>query len=390
MQEIGLTLVGLSLLIWLWLLCWRGQFWRSDVVLEQENSEAGTAAPTICAVIPARNEADMLPFTLSSLLQQTYAGTLQVILVDDQSSDGTAAVAVQTAAALEKSEQLQVVQGRALPAGWSGKLWAMQQGVAVAEQFQPDYLLFTDADIQHHPLNVQRLVNRAVAQDLDLASVMVRLRCESVWEQLLIPAFVFFFEKLYPFRWVNDPDQSTAAAAGGSILIRSTALERIGGLQTIRQALIDDCALAQAVKGKQEGKIWLGLSDQTVSLRPYPSLKTIWNMIARTAFTQLGYSLILLIGTVLGMFLIYLAPIISISIGLATGDRRLLVLGLVEWLLMALVYLPTIRFYRCQPVLALSLPLVALLYTLMTIDSALRYWQGRGGAWKGRVYSGQG
>lgn len=199
MREIGLTLVGLSLLIWLWLLCWRGQFWRSDVVLEQENSEAGTAAPTVCAIIPARNEADLLPLTLSSLLQQTYAGSLQVILVDDQSSDGTAAVAVQTAAALEKSEQLQVVQGRVLPAGWSGKLWAMQQGVEAAEQFSPDYLLFTDADIQHHSLNVQRLVDRAVAQDLDLASVMVRLRCESVWEQLLIPAFVFFLKSSIRF-----------------------------------------------------------------------------------------------------------------------------------------------------------------------------------------------
>lgn len=429
MQEIdlsiGLGCVSLSTVIWLGLLGWRGGFWRSDVVLEREFSGEHTnlsspptplternepnqwfeipllkeelggssrisdsqAISSICAVIPARNEAELLPATLKSLLLQTYAGTFTVILVDDHSTDGTAAVARQTAAALGKSEQLQIISAQPLPAGWSGKLWAMHQGIQAATLLAPDYILLTDADIEHDPENLQRLVTQATSKKLNMVSVMVRLRCESVWEKLLIPAFVFFFEKLYPFRWVNDPHKPTAAAAGGCILIRQTALDRIGGIESIRQALIDDCALAQAVKGDGESRIWLGLSDYTRSLRPYPSLATIWDMVKRTAFTQLNYSFLLLIGTMLGMSVLYLAAPVGLLTGLAMGDRMLASVSLVNWLLMAGAYYPTVRFYRCQPILAVSLPLIAFLYTLMTVDSAVRYWQGRGGAWKGRVYS---
>lgn len=391
-------LAGLSVVIWLVLLGQRGQFWRSDLVLEQLELADVSETPTVCAVIPARNEAELLPATLSSLLQQTY--DLQIILVDDQSSDGTAEVAQQTAAALGKSAQLQVISAQSLPAGWSGKLWAMQQGIDAA---QADYLLLSDADICHDPENLRQLLALVQQQNLDMASVMVRLRCKSYWEKLLIPAFVFFFELLYPFRWVNNPARSTAAAAGGCILMRTAALERIGGLDSIRQALIDDCALAKAVKfsgqfsGKSSGQssgaaqgttrpIWLGLSDRTCSLRPYPDLKTIWDMVARTAFTQLEYSWLILIGTVFGMLLVYLVPVSSLAAGLLLRNYWLAGLGGLGWGLMTLAYWPTVRFYRLSPVWAVALPKIALLYTLMTLNSAVRYWQGQGGAWKGRVY----
>lgn len=412
MQEIGLGLVGLSLGIWLWLLGCRGLFWRSDPILErpgwQPNASQSRVSPivfpTVCVIIPARNEAELLPVTLRSVLSQNYPGLFQVILIDDHSTDGTGAVAKQVAEDLGKAAQLKVITAHPLAEGWSGKLWAMQQGVQAAGTAF-DYLLFTDADIQHDPANLQRLVQQATDQDLDLASVMVRLRCDSFWEQLLIPAFVFFFAKLYPFRWVNDPQKTTAAAAGGCILIRRTVLDRIGGLSSIRYALIDDCALAQAVKGspvstladpnspdrigKEQGKIWLGLSDRTCSLRPYPSLQTIWDMVARTAFTQLNYSPALLVGTVFGMSLVYLTPVIGCLLGITIGDQLTGWLGLTSWVLMSLAYWPTIQFYRCSPVFVIGLPLIASLYTLITIDSALRYWQGRGGAWKGRIYPNQ-
>jgi hopene-associated glycosyltransferase HpnB len=250
----------------------------------------------------------------------------------------------------------------------------------------PDYFLLTDADIEHHPSNLRRLVAKAEAQKLDLVSIMVRLRCQSFWEQLLIPAFVFFFQKLYPFSWVNNPKKATAAAAGGCILIHSEALNRIGGLQIIRQALIDDCSLAKAVKSTH-GKIWLGLSTLTYSLRPYDSLKTIWDMVARSAYTQLNYSPFLLIGSLLGMTLVYLLPPIAIIFGLVLGNWIITLISVIGYLLMTFAYFPIIRFYKCSPVFAFSLPIIAFLYTSMTIDSALQHWQGRGGAWKGRVYA---
>ncbi|MBD2725894.1 glycosyltransferase [Nostoc sp. FACHB-892] len=402
MGVIVLGLMLLSLTIWLGLLCFWGQFWRTDQQLEVTETQL-QSLPMVCAVVPARNEAQLLPTTLRSLLLQDYPGSFNVFLVDDRSTDGTANFAEKVAHAVGKPQQLHIISGEALPSGWSGKLWAVEQGINSASKFTPDYFLLTDADIEHDPGNLRRLVAKAVQEDLDLVSVMVRLRCESFWEKLLIPAFVFFFQKLYPFRWVNNPNNPTAAAAGGSILIAREALERIGGIQVIRQALIDDCALADAVKniGRQSnssfspaspappassGRIWLGLSSLTRSLRAYDSLATIWDMVARTAYTQLNYSPLLLLGTLVGMPLIYLVSPMCVILGAVWGNWAIALTGLLGWMLMTLAYYPTIRFYKCSRWLAFSLPAIAFLYTLMTLDSALRHWQGRGGAWKGRVY----
>lgn len=384
MTLIELVVTFLPILIWIGLLIFRGAFWLVSSVLE--NMSKGDCHPTVCAVIPARNEADLLAITLKSILCQDYPGRFNIVLVDDNSSDGTAEIALKTAENLNKTQYLHIVNALPLAPGWSGKLWAVEQGIRFSSRFNPDYYLLADADIEHDSNNLNRLVTKAVQQNLDLASVMVRLRCESFWERLLIPAFVFFFQKLYPFRWVNDPNKSTAAAAGGCILIRRDVLERIGGIQAVKQALIDDCALAGAVKSNQNHPIWLGLSSLTHSLREYNSLDTIWDMVARTAYTQLNYSPILLIGTLLGMTLVYLISPIALIFGLVTSNWLIAVLGLLGWLLMALAYYPTIRFYQCSPIYAFCLPVIAFLYTLMTLDSALRHWQGRGGAWKGRVY----
>ncbi len=434
--EIGLGVTFLSLLIWIGLLCFRGQFWQADQRLEAVDMSSSPlspeAYPSVCAIIPARNEADLLPITLRSLLTQDYPGSFCTLLVDDQSTDGTATVARQAAEGLDKSSQLEILSSQALPTGWTGKLWALEQGTRHAQKRTPppDYLLLTDADIEHNSTNLCQLVTKAEQENLDLVSLMVRLRCQAFWEQLLIPAFIFFFQKLYPFRWVNDPTNSMAAAAGGCILIRREALNRIGGIQSVRQALIDDCALAKAVKrvgtgdkgefsskdfgtsspspssphsplplipsrgpefptphSPSSGRIWLGLGSLIRSLRPYPSLASVWEMVARTAYTQLNYSPFLLLGTLLGMTLVYLVPPVGAIFGALAGNWLVAIAGLSGWLLMALAYFPTIRFYDCSPLLAFCLPGVAFLYTLMTLDSAVRHWQGRGGAWKGRVYS---
>ena len=438
MDTIGLGITVLSLGIWIGLLAFRGQFWRADqrLVIEKFPTRSvgkGESLPNVCAVIPARNEAELLPTTLRSLLAQDYAGCLKVIVVDDQSTDQTGTIAQALAQESNQSSerfQLEVLSGQTLPPGWTGKLWALEQGIRHGQQQTPapDYFLFTDADIEHDPANLRELVTKAEIEHLDLVSLMVLLRCQDFWERLLIPAFVFFFQKLYPFAWVNNPTKSTAAAAGGCIVIRHQALNRIGGIEVVRQALIDDCALAQAVKssntasfaplapqfwGEQNsqsppklgdlggfsktnqqspafGGIWLGLSQSTRSLRQYPSLGSIWNMIARTAFTQLEYSPWLLVGTVMGMTLIYLVAPIGLIVSVLTGHWLNAIASFVTWLLMALAYLPTLRLYQCSPLLAFCLPGIGLLYTLMTIDSAWRHWQGRGGAWKGRVYSVEG
>ncbi|MDZ7964625.1 MAG: glycosyltransferase [Nostoc sp. DedSLP03] len=405
MDVIVLGLMLLSLTIWLVLLGFWGLFWRTDQQLEVTKTQL-ESLPVVCAVVPARNEAELIPTSLRSLLLQDYPGSFNVFLVDDRSTDRTANFAEGVAHAVGKPQQLHIISGVSLPPGWSGKLWAVEQGIKSASLLAPDYFLLTDADIEHDPGNLRRLVAKAVQEDLDLVSVMVRLRCESFWEKLLIPAFVFFFQKLYPFRWVNNPNNPTAAAAGGSILIRREALERIGGIQVIRQALIDDCALAKAVKksGGQgdngttgqgdrkinsmpsQGRIWLGLSGLTRSLRPYDSLATIWDMVARTAYTQLNYSPLILLGTLIGMPLIYLTPPVCVILGVVSSNWAIALTGFLGWLLMTFAYYPTIRFYKCSFWFAFSLPAIAFLYTLMTLDSALRHWQGRGGAWKGRVY----
>ncbi len=320
MSEIFAGLALLSLAIWIYLVCFRGQFWRTDQRLPAKTLTADSKLPSVCVIIPARNEADLLAVTLRSLLTQDYLGAINLFLVDDHSTDGTAEIARETAATLGKADQLHILSAAPLPVGWTGKLWALDQGIQKAMTLEPDYFLLTDADIEHDRANLSQLIAKAVEDDRELVSLMVRLRCQSVWEKLLIPAFVFFFEKLYPFRWVNDPENTIAGAAGGCSLIRREALTRIGGIQAIRQALIDDCALADAIKSSGSKRIWLGLAELTRSLRPYDSLETIWTMVARTAFTQLNYSPLLLIGTMFGMSLIYLLPPIGAILGLFTGQ----------------------------------------------------------------------
>lgn len=378
-----------SAAVWVGLLTLWGGFWLADQRLHVQNDGQNTVLsepwPTVAVVIPARNEADLIGRVVRSHLIQSYPGFLSVILVDDQSTDKTAQIAVQVAKEIDQASRLRVLAGKPLPPGWTGKLWAMDQGFRHLQAQPPDYVLFTDADIDHPPESLQQLVAKAESEALDLVSLMVQLRCQSFWEKLLIPAFIFFFQMLYPFRWVNNPHKKTAAAAGGCALIRFSALERIDGLQTIRHALIDDCALGAAVKAG--GPIWLGLSTTIHSLRPYPSLPSIWRMVTRSAYTQLHYSPWLLIGTVLGMALVYESSPLAFGLGLALGDRALSLMGLTGWLLMALAYWPTLRLYKGSPLLALALPFIALLYTLMTLDSARQHWMGRGGAWKGRVYS---
>ncbi|BFM41103.1 glycosyltransferase [Synechocystis sp. LKSZ1] len=376
----------LSLLIWLFLLLFWGQFWRCNQTLG-DDAPPLSAYPRVWAIIPARNEAPVISQSLTSLLNQDYPGPFHLVLVDDQSDDGTGTMATQTASSLGKAKTLTVLTGQPLPPGWSGKLWALEQGIQSALQSSdpPDYFLLTDADIDHSPHSLRDLVQKAETEKLALTSLMVQLRCQSFWEKLLIPAFIFFFQKLYPFPWVNNPQRSTAAAAGGCILIRRQALETIGGIQSLRDALIDDCTLGQKVKAQGQ-PIWLGLTTATHSLRPYDSLASIWSMVARTAYTQLHYNPFLLGGTILGMGLVYLIPPLALGMGMGTSYQLLAILGGLTWGLMALAYFPTLRLYHLPFYWGLTLPFTALLYTLMTLDSARRHWQGQGGAWKGRVY----
>ena len=386
-----LVIASLSLIVWIFLLLFWGQFWQADQRLEINNANL-PHYPSICAIIPARNEADVLSISLKSLLNQEYSGQFSIILIDDQSTDKTGEVAQEIANNLNQSERLKVILGKPLPVGWSGKLWAMEQGIQTVKNqgLSPDYFLFTDADIEHHSTNLKELVTKAEKENLALTSLMVLLRCDSFWEKFLIPAFVFFFQKLYPFPWVNNPQNKMAAAAGGCILIRRDRLEEIGSIPSLREALIDDCTLAQKIKGlstpENPTTIWLGLTEKTKSLRPYDSLDTIWTMIARTAYTQLNYSPFLLLGTVVGMSLVYLAAPVILLLGFYLESRNLMIISSLTWFLMAIAYLPTLKLYKLSPLWSLSLPIIALFYNLMTIDSALRHWRGQGGGWKGRVY----
>jgi hopene-associated glycosyltransferase HpnB len=382
MPDIITFLAAASCLAWFWLLLFHDNFWRADQRL-RENSGALAQWPEVAVVIPARNEADVIAETIGSLVVQDYPGEFRIILVDDHSEDGTGAVARPLAGA----ERLHIIQAPPLQPGWTGKLGAMAHGAICAAEILPDhrYLLFTDADIAHPRDALRRLVLKAETDPRDLVSLMVRLHCRSFWERLLVPAFVFFFQKLYPFPAVNDDQSKTAAAAGGVMLVRREVLQRSVGLAAIRDRLIDDCALASLIQ-ENKGRLWLGLAEETRSVRPYRGLGEIWDMVARTAYTQLNYSLIGLAGAIAGMSVIYLAgPVVFLtyswhSLGLASS------LGLLSWLLMGSAYLPTIIYYRQTPLFAALLPIVGLLYTMMTVSSAWRHWQRRGGAWKGRTY----
>ena len=382
-----IILISLSLFIWLFLLFFWGDFWRSNQYIDRNYPEL-ESYPTVWAIVPARDEAEVIEQSVKSLLNQKYLGKFSIILIDDNSSDRTAEIAQKTAEQINKKEWLKIIPGKPLTPGWKGKLWAMNQGIDYAKQQDsyPDYFLLTDADIYHHAENLSQLVTKAETENLDLVSLMVLLRCQSMWEKLLIPAFVFFFQKLYPFYWVNNPNKSMAAAAGGCILISSKSLAEIGGISAIKDALIDDCSLAKAIKSQRK-KIWIGLTKNTISLRPYDDLKTIWNTISRTAFDQLNYSLFLLIGTLIGMSIIYLAPPLGLTIGIGIHNWLLAGISTFAWLMMTLAYIPTIKLYSLPVMWAFSLPAIAFLYTLMTLDSAIKYYQGKGGAWKGRTYT---
>jgi hopene-associated glycosyltransferase HpnB len=368
-----MTIVALvTLVVWLYLLFGRGTFWQAGPVLPVAHP---ATTPLVAIVVPARDEAPVIASSLQSLLAQDYAGPFRVIVTDDNSTDGTGQIARRIG-----DPRLTVIAGAARPAGWSGKLWAVSQGVD--EAGEAELILLTDADIVHQPAHLSALVSKIERHDLDLVSEMVKLRCISWAERALVPAFVFFFQLLYPFAWVNDGLKATAAAAGGTILIRRRALRRIGGIESVRGALIDDVALAAAVK--KGGRIWLGHADLARSLRSYPTMVDIWRMIARTAFVQLRYSLGLLLMTTCGMALVWLLPpaLALFGQGLAFWC------GLIAWLMLSAAYLPTLNRFGRSPLWAPCLPLVAAFYMAATIGSAVDHYLGRGVAWKGRSYQG--
>jgi hopene-associated glycosyltransferase HpnB len=422
--SLQLSIGVLSLAIWLYLVFARGAFWRLrpfDDDLAQH--AAPNKWPSVVAIVPARNEAETIGQTLAALLQQDYAGELSVIVVDDHSEDATSQIAQRIAQQKNAESRVEIHPASTLPAGWTGKLWALNEAVtraaagaakralsdelregtasavpengskswalapegrvlsgSLVDEALPAFYWFTDADIVHAPNTLGRLVSRAEQNKLDLASLMVLLQAKTQPERALIPAFLFFFLKLDPPSWTANPNARTAGAAGGCILLRRKSLERIGGFPAIRNEVIDDCALARAVK-RSGGKIWMGLTRASVSLRAYSSFSEIRDMIARTAFTQLRYSALLLAGTLAGMFFTYLAPVALLFV----QNPAPRILGLATWLLMSASFLPTVRFYRVSPLWAPLLPLTALFYSYATWLSAVRYWLGRGGQWKGRA-----
>jgi hopene-associated glycosyltransferase HpnB len=382
-----LVLASLSIVVWLVLLFGRGGFWLANQRLSAA-AELPARWPEVVAIIPARDEAQTIGAVLASHAASEYPGTFSVILVDDGSTDGTGRIARGVAATAPRP--IHVLSAPPLPHGWTGKLWALETGIRAAGSLAPaaEMILLTDADITHAPDTLSRLVAQAEGQRLALISVMARLDARGFWAALPVPAFVFFFQKLYPFPWVNDHARGTAGAAGGCILVRREALAGIGRIAAIRGALIDDCTLAARVKhGPPRRAVWLGLaSHAVVSLRDNRSLGSIWRMVKRTAFSQLRNSTLLLIGSVPGMALIYLAGPLALLLSPLHGDPLTNSLGAVAWSLSGLAYLPTVRLYRLPGWQALGLPLAAFFYGVMTIDSAIAHWRGRGGAWKGRTY----
>lgn len=365
--------------VWIYLILAHGRFWMVQRLGAREAPLSAIPGP-VAAVIPARNEADVIGDAVHSLLQQSCAGAIHIFLVDDNSSDGTAEAAREAAANSSRSDVLAVIHGQSLPDGWTGKLWAMQQGIEQALRLHPQFLLLTDADVQHSPENVAALVAVAESGGYDLASFMAKLHCRSLPEKLLIPAFVFFFFMLYPPEWIRNPRRKMAGAAGGCVLIRPEALARAGGVEAIRGQIIDDCALARMVK-RSGGKVWLGVTPDTRSLRAYKSFSEIERMIARTAFNQLQHSAWLLLGAIAGLLLIYLLPLVL----LLSGSRTLALVGAAAYLLMWVTYSPMVRFYRLNATWALTLPFSAAFYMAATVHSAVTYWSGRGGEWKGRA-----
>jgi hopene-associated glycosyltransferase HpnB len=399
------SVAALTAMIWAYLALARGSFWRTNQPHPNASGKAELSGGVV-AVVPARNEAELIGPVVTSLLNQNLA--MPVILVDDESTDGTADVARRAAEKAGKADSLVVIQSKPLPAGaatpeekrWTGKVWAMHQGIEYAARFSPAWLMLSDADVLHGPEALSNLglialqdhasqdhasQNHASQGDYDLVSFMVKLHCESLPEKLLIPAFVYFFFMLYPPAWVRNHQRSTAGAAGGCMLVKAETLQRAGGMEAIRDAVIDDCALAGLVK-RHGGKLWLGLIDQSQSLRRYDTFSHIEHMVSRTAFNQLNHSALLLLGTIAGMVITYLAP----PLLLLTGGKTAFVLGASAWLAMTITYSSMVRYYRLNPAWALTLPLAALFYLGATVHSAFKYWSGSGGEWKGRVQDVQG
>ncbi|HLZ52331.1 MAG TPA: glycosyltransferase [Candidatus Acidoferrum sp.] len=376
------NLLGIiTLAIWLHLFYGRGWFWRvKRLCADDGRFQLPGSWPKIVAVVPARNEAATIGKAVASLVSQEYPGTFFIVVVDDHCEDETVALAKRISMELGAEGKVRVVAASALPEGWTGKLWALNEGVASAAAEEPAFYWFTDADITHAPDTLRRLVARAEQDKFDLASLMVLLQARTLPERALIPAFLYFFLMLYPPQWIADEDLSTAGAAGGCILLRREALERMGGFAAIRGEVIDDCALARTVK-RSDGRVWMGLTRKSESLRVYGTWSEIADLIARTAFTQLRYSAWLLAGTLVAMFLTYVAPVVL----LFSPDVIARIFGLTAWLLMTFSFLPTIRFYRLSPLWAPLLPLTAMFYTYATFLSALRFWRGKGGQWKGRA-----
>jgi len=376
----------LSLAAWIYLVFAHGRFWLAS---ERLGSLAMPATPLpVVAVVPARNEADVIERTLRSLLEQDYEGPFRVILVDDESDDGTSEVARSLASGHPRGGRFVVERTQARPPGWVGKMWAVYTGVELAREVLPEaeYLWLTDADVLHTPETLGRLVAKAESGPFDLVSLMVRLHVDTFSEKLLVPAFVYFFQKLYPFPLVNEPASRVAGAAGGCMLVRSGALAAAGGIAALRAEIIDDCALGRALQAR--GRLWLGLADAERSIRPYEGIAGVWQMVARSAYTQLGYSPARLVGTLVGLGLLYLAPPLLLFAGLAGGSLAASLLGGAAWLLMAASFVPMAVEYGRSPALGFALPIAGTLYALMTADSARRHYRSEGASWKGRVGAG--
>ena len=377
MSVFAASVATLTAVIWSYLALARGSFWRMKNAQPDAGDEAGLSGGVV-AVIPARNEAALIGPVVTSLLNQRVA--MPVLLVDDASSDGTADVARRASEKAGKADALIVIQSKPLPAEWTGKLWSMHQGIERARALNPAWLLLADADVLHGAGTVANLGLIACNGHYDLVSFMVKLHCESLPEKLLIPAFVYFFFMLYPPAWIRDTRRSTAGAAGGCMLVRAETLERAGGLEAIRSALIDDCSLARLLK-QHGGRLWIGLADQSQSLRRYETFSDVEHMVSRTAFHQLKHSSLLLLCTITGMVVTYLAP----PLLLLAGSRLAILMGAAAWAAMTMTYSTMVRYYRLNPAWALTLPLAALFYLGATMHSAVKYWNGSGGDWKGRV-----
>jgi hopene-associated glycosyltransferase HpnB len=384
MSVLATSIGALTAVIWSYLALargsfWRGSSWQTKGANPSPSDKAGLPGGVL-AIVPARNEAELIGPVIASLLNQNVP--MRVVLVDDESTDGTADSVRRAAEKAGKADALIVIQSKPLPSGWTGKVWSMHQGIEYARirGINPIWILFTDADVLHGPKTVANLGLIASQGNYDLVSLMVKLTCESIAEKLLIPAFVYFFFMLYPPAWIRNPRRSTAGAAGGCMMVRAETLERAGGLQAIRGAVIDDCALAGLLK-QHGGKLWLGLTDQSQSLRRYHTFSHIEHTISRTAFNQLKHSSVLLLGTIAGMLITYLAP----PLLLLTGSRPAIFMGAAAWAAMTITYSTMVRYYRQNPAWALTLPLAALFYLGASIHSAVKYWNGSGGEWKGRV-----